>query len=93
MIGERQHRLGQVEIQRFTVLLANLSIMQDTALAIQYVENVLPLTREYSLSAYDAAYLELAIRQEAPFATLDRKLRVAAQKARVVIFQEELLKD
>jgi predicted nucleic acid-binding protein len=50
------------------------------------VSNVLPLAREYGLSAYDAAYLELSIRHGAPLATLDGRLRKAAQKAGVRIF-------
>jgi len=48
--------------------------------------NVLPLAREYSLSAYDAAYLELSIRHGAPLATLDGKLQKAAQKAGIKTF-------
>jgi hypothetical protein len=34
-------------------------------------QQVLPLARTYRLSAYDAAYLELAIREGLPLATLD----------------------
>ena len=37
-------------------------------------------------SAYDAAYLELSIRHGIPLATLDAKLRRAAQRAGVKIF-------
>jgi predicted nucleic acid-binding protein len=44
------------------------------------------LAREYNLSAYDAAYLELAIRYDAPLATLDGKLQRAAQQAGVNTF-------
>jgi predicted nucleic acid-binding protein len=50
------------------------------------MSNVLPLAREYGLSAHDAAYLELAIRLGAPLATLDGKLRKAAQKAGIGVF-------
>lgn len=44
---------------------------------------VLPLARKYSLTAYDAAYLELAKRRRLPLATLDDGLRRAANKARI----------
>jgi predicted nucleic acid-binding protein len=60
--------------------------------AIQLVEKMLPSTdkiidtgailalgRQHGLSAYDAAYLELAKRIGAPLATLDRKLAQAAE--------------
>ena len=93
LVGERQKRLGQAEIQRFIALLATLSILQDTAPANQHLKDVLPLAREYSLSAYDAAYLELSIRQNAPFATLDKKLRSAAQRAGITIFERSSSKE
>jgi predicted nucleic acid-binding protein len=41
------------------------------------------------LSAYDAAYLELSIRHNAPLASLDGKLQQAAKKAGVKIFARE----
>ena len=39
---------------------------------------VVDCARRHTLSAYDAAYLALAIETECPLATLDRKLMVAA---------------
>ena len=36
------------------------------------------LAERFALSAYDAAYLELAQRRRLPLATLDRDLRAAA---------------
>ena len=44
------------------------------------------LSRAYKLSSYDAAYLELAIREGLPFATLDKNLIKAAKKADITIF-------
>ena len=44
---------------------------------------VLQLARSYRLTVYDAAYLELAQREDAPLATLDDALTRAA-KAEVV---------
>ena len=60
--------------------------MQDTQPVSENVVNVLPLARQYNLSAYDAAYLELSVRCGAQLATLDGKLRKAAQIAGVRIF-------
>jgi predicted nucleic acid-binding protein len=51
------------------------------------ISHVLPLAREYNLSAYDAAYLELSIRHSAPLATLDDRLEKAARQAGVKIFE------
>ena len=81
LAGERSKRLRQPEIRRFTTLLESLSPVQDVLPVGDHVSNVLPLAREYGLSAYDAAYLELSIRHGAPLATLDGKLQKAAQKA------------
>ena len=41
-------------------------------------ELVLTLARKHRITAYDAAYLELALRLDAPLATLDRALASAA---------------
>jgi predicted nucleic acid-binding protein len=49
------------------------------------VQQILPLARAYRLSAYDAAYLELAIREGLPLATLDDDLRHAAAGAGVAL--------
>lgn len=43
------------------------------------------VARRFGLTAYDAAYLELALRLEAPLATLDRQLRQAAILAGVAV--------
>lgn len=42
---------------------------------------VLALARGHSLTAYDAAYMELALRRGAPLATFDQKLADAMRKA------------
>lgn len=60
------------------------------------VENTAPLTviREgtaaagrFGLTAYDAAYVDLALRTSLPLATLDRAMRSAAVKVGVVMFE------
>ncbi len=86
LTGERKKRLRQPEILRFITLLENLSVLEDIQPVGDRVGNVLPLAREYNLSAYDAAYLELSIRHGAPLATLDDKLEKAAKQAGVEIF-------
>jgi len=86
LVGERKKRLRQPEILRFITLLESLSVLQDIQPASDHVNNVLPLAREYSLSAYGAAYLELSIRNGAPLATLDDRLEKAAKQAGVAIF-------
>jgi predicted nucleic acid-binding protein len=55
----------------------------DSALGSDYAKTLLALAKRYDLSAYDAAYLELAIRKQAKLATLDDALKAAAEKAGV----------
>jgi predicted nucleic acid-binding protein len=44
------------------------------------------LARERNLTIYDAAYLELALREGLPLATLDRALEKAAVAEGVALF-------
>jgi predicted nucleic acid-binding protein len=51
-------------------------------------DHILPVARQQSLSGYDAAYLELALRQGLPLATLDEQLRRAAKTTGVVLLSD-----
>ena len=46
---------------------------------------VLLLAANHALSAYDAAYLALALNRNVPLATLDRKLAAAARKEGITV--------
>jgi predicted nucleic acid-binding protein len=86
LVAERRKRLKQPDVRRFVELLGNLTIIGHAQTVAETMSNVQPLAREYDLSAYDAAYLDLAIRQEVPFATLDSKLKTASRSAGVELF-------
>lgn len=90
LVGERAKRIRQPEIQRFMSLLDSLSFVQDTQSVNEHVGKVLPLAREHALSAYDASYLELSIRHSASLATLDGRMKRAAIKAGVAIFNDRI---
>ncbi|MBS1256601.1 MAG: hypothetical protein MAG581_02426 [Deltaproteobacteria bacterium] len=47
------------------------------------MEQTLGLARKYRINAYDASYLELAIRQNIALATLDLDLARAAKKSKI----------
>src|SRR5579863_468071 len=71
LIGERRGRLREEETVQFLRDLARLSVAIDNSpdeLA------VMMLARKHRLTVYDAAYLELAVRERLPLATLDRAL-------------------
>jgi len=45
------------------------------------MEATVPLARQYKLTVYDAAYLELALREVIPLATVDNRLADACKAA------------
>jgi predicted nucleic acid-binding protein len=84
--GERARRIQASEVLRFFGLLGSLSVTQDTLDPGDYANDVLPLARSHALSAYDVSYIELAARRRAALATLDGKMRKAAQAMAVTMF-------
>jgi predicted nucleic acid-binding protein len=83
LMAQRRKRLGEAEKIRLIELYGRLPIQTDMALDSDIVWRFHTLATEYNLSAYDAAYLELAQRRGLGLATVDRPLRVAAQRAGV----------
>jgi predicted nucleic acid-binding protein len=83
IVAERRKRIGPPEVRRFVELLEGLTIHEDSLPVIGNISNILPLAREYGLSAYDTAYLDVAMRHRAPLATLDAGLAKASRKAGV----------
>lgn len=83
LVGECRGRLTEADVSGFLTRVRAMSIEQEPALDSERANAVLSLARRYGLSAYDAAYLELAIRLDVPLATLDSKLLEAAKSAGV----------
>lgn len=48
---------------------------------------IIELSQQHGLTAYDAAYLELALREGLPLATLDKELEKAARSAGALLFK------
>ena len=61
----------------FIGLLRDMRITVDTSTADRALGDTLQLARRFKLSSYDASYLELALREGLPLATLDADLRQA----------------
>ena len=70
----------------FLEMLEGVDIEADPATFTHALSDTLQLARRYKLSAYDASYLELALRLGLPLATLDEDLQKAAKKAGVKKF-------
>ncbi len=79
--------MQEARTQTFVATLLRLNIVVDKATAAPTPGETLNLARRYKLSAYDAAYLELALRDGLPLARLDGDLMKAANKAGVPHFE------
>lgn len=79
------NKISQAQASTFIALLEDLDIRIDAQTDQRALHDTLELARRYGLSAYDAAYLEVALRNGLPLATLDAKLDAAACQAGVVV--------
>lgn len=79
--AERQRTITAEHMSEFIARLAALDIETDVETSRRALGATLYLARQHGLSAYDAAYLELALRRRLPLATLDVDLRQAAADA------------
>jgi predicted nucleic acid-binding protein len=86
-VAERRGRVKRTEIARLGALVSSIAISVDHTLTLQpWLTNVISLARRTNLSAYDASYLELAMRLGLPLATTDKALRLAATNHDVLVF-------
>ena len=84
--AEAQGIASENDSEAFAERLGELKIAVDPETSAQALSASLRLARRYGLAAYDACYLELALRKECPLATLDKALLRAAKRAGVARF-------
>lgn len=84
LMGERRKRLTPARTAAFLADLALLPFVVDD---VPREGVVMDLSRRYTLTVYDAAYLELAQRKGLPLATIDSALVKAARAASVGVFE------
>ncbi len=89
VVGRRRNRINAIQTQRFIELLEGLTIKESVLTVSLCGSNVLSLAQDFALSAYDAAYLAVAIRHDTPLATLDSSLSKAARKLGVHMLLEK----
>jgi predicted nucleic acid-binding protein len=78
--AERRGRLNAADVTTRLALIGDLPILTDGETSLRALRETLTLARAETLTTYDAAYLELAIRRGLPLATKDRSLQVAARR-------------
>jgi len=90
LVFERAKRLTEQDSVSYLADLGLLAIAQDDLPCAPMQSRVLDLGRRHGLTAYDAAYLELAMRRAGVLATFDRKLAGAARAAGVRVFGDPM---
>ena len=85
LVGERRKRLTAADIANFLDILKDLPVDTDDESAPRALSDTWSLARRLGLSAYDGCYLELAMREGLPLATLDVQMKKAAKAAGVKI--------
>lgn len=83
LIGLRRQRLTEADAQDF---LASLEILNIHLTDPPSYDAVFALAERHSLTFYDAAYLDLAMRTQLPLASLDARLCRAASESGVTLF-------
>ncbi len=86
-LAVRKGRITEDKARAFLDSLADLPIEIEDATRAQLFTSVLALVGRHKLTAYDASYLELAIRHDLPIAALDNALSKAAREAGVTLVQ------
>lgn len=85
LMAMRRGRMKREELDRALRILLSLPIQTDLIADAVLFDRVPALAERYALTAYDAAYLELALRERLPLATLDAQLGAAANSAGIVL--------
>jgi predicted nucleic acid-binding protein len=86
-LSERRGRLTPANSSEFITLLESLAIVVDEETPTRALGRVLDLARAERLTAYDAAYLELAMRLGIPLASKDADLCDAAERLGVTVLR------
>ena len=86
-LAERRGRITSAENAELIALLETLEIVVDEETWSRAFTRILDLAREERLTAYDAAYLELAMRLGVPLASKDRDLCDAAERVGVTVLR------
>jgi predicted nucleic acid-binding protein len=87
LVAERHGRLNEAEVTRIRDYVLSLRIEVVADHAPRITTEVLALARQHRLSVYDASYLDLAMREGLPLASLDQRLVEAARRCGVPLVE------
>ena len=87
-MAERRRDLSAADVEdALKQIEATAASKVETRVDLVPARDALASARTFQLTAYDAVYLELALREGLPLATLDKVLRAAAKKAGVELLR------
>ena len=87
LMAERRKRITNAQATTFLRRISKLPIVVLPTPPERAFDHILPVARQHQITEYDAAYVELALRQALPLATLDAKLRRAAYSAGIALVE------
>jgi predicted nucleic acid-binding protein len=85
LMGERRKRITPAQATAVLQRIGDLPVTLDPVRIDRAFGSTLLLARNEQLTEYDAAYIELALREGLPLATLDDRLRRAARNSGIVL--------
>lgn len=80
LLSKRNGKITDMQSISFIDTLSALPIVIDHSTSSRAMHSVFVLASQSNLTIYDAAYLELALREKIPLLTLDKELIKAAKK-------------
>jgi predicted nucleic acid-binding protein len=84
LVAQRRSVMSTARCRDFLARLGALPILAQAAPS-DATHRIFDLSGQFGLTAYDASYLDLALRTGSPLATFDRRLADACGKAGVVL--------
>lgn len=83
LLSKKRKRISEIHSANFIDALSTLPIIVDPSTSAKTMHSIFVIANQSDLTIYDAAYLELAMREGIPLITLDLKLKEAARKLQI----------
>lgn len=90
LVSERRQRNAPEDTQAAMVFLRRLPVLVKPTYDREVSNAILTLGRQHNLAAYDAAYLELALREKRLLATVDTRLMGVAKSLDILLEDPQL---
>jgi predicted nucleic acid-binding protein len=85
LVAERRKRITMAKVTALLRRIARLPVSVEPIQTTSAFNQILSVARQNDLTEYDAAYVELALREALPLATLDDRVRRAAIRVGITL--------